>query len=316
MAAHGWAVIGRRRFIGTLPVLVLGVNEWLSAQGATAVVAYHDATAADHQKQFDAPDGLLKKGLRIRSLSVYRNANTTLYAAVWTNAPGPAWQAFHGRSSAGYQQLFNELTKQGYRPTIITATGGGALGGGQTNESVFAGVFEHGATGYVAKHDVDGQAFKDTCDWAKKNQHVLRCAAIYGGLNRSYAGIWEHAPGVTWDHKISVAIDSAEQGLPTTMTGNSALRLSFISRSPYAEYLAVYRNDQTGQLAERHGLTSSQYQTQFNDLTAKGFSPICVQAGGDPRVSGTPRFAALFHKPSIAIKKLPSSETLKPVRRP
>lgn len=312
MRAHGAAVIGRRRFVGTLPALLLALDRFVSAQGP-AWVAYHDATGADHQKQFDAPDGLLKKGFRIRSLSVYRDANATLYAAVWTSEPGPAWQAFHGRSSSGYQQLFNDLTKKGYRPTIVTATGGGKLGGGETNESVFAGVFEHDATGYVAKHDASSQSFNETCDWAKKNQHVLRCASIYGGMQRSYAGIWEHAPGVTWDHKVSIAIDSAEEGLPVAMPGNTGLRLSFITRSPFAEYLAVYRSGLLGQLVERHGMTSAQYQTQFNDLTAQGYRPTCVQAGGDPRVSPTPRFAALFYKP-VAIA--PKKGVAQPARRP
>ena len=299
--------IGRREFVYTVPALVAALSEVTSAQGNPAFVAYHDASGADHQKQFDAQDGLLKKGFRVRSLSVYRNANAVLYAAVWTNDQGPAWRAFHGLSSSSYQQYFNTWSSKGFRPTIVTATGGGVVGGNQVNESVFAGMFEQNATPYVAKHDIDSQTFKETCDWAKKNQHVLRCASIYGGMKRLHAGIWEHAgPNVTWDYKISIAIDSAEQGVPLTMPDNAALKLAFITRSPYAEYLAVYRSDQSGMRAERHGMTSAQYQTQFNALTGQGYMPICVQAGGDPRVGDTPRFAALFHKPAPVLSKLPA----------
>lgn len=315
--ARGCVVIGRRQFVGALPALLVALNELTSAQGGPAFVAYHDATGANHQKQFDAADGLLKKGFRVRSLSVYRNATATLYAAVWTNEPGPAWQAFHGYSSAAYQQYFNTWSAKGFRPIIVTATGGGVVGGNQVNESVFAGIFEQDATPYVAKHDINSQAFKETCDWAKQNQRVLRSASIYGGMNRSYAGIWERVgPNVTWDYKISIAIDSAEQGVPLTLPGNDSLRLAFISRSPYAEYLAVYRSDQTGLLAERHGMTSAQYQTQFDALTAQSYMPICVQAGGDPRVSDTPRFAALFRKPSLILSNKPARGVVQPVRRP
>lgn len=307
MAIHARMTVGRRTFLGSVPALIAALRSASVVEAAPAFVAYHDASGADHQKQFDAADGLLKKGFRIRSLSVYRNANATLYAAVWTNEPGPAWQAFHGLSSAAYQQHFNTWTAKGYRPIIITATGGGVLGGNQTNNSVFAGVFEQGAVPFVAKHDADGQAFKDTCEWARANQHVLRSATIYGGLQRSYAGVWEKsAAGVTWDHKITVAIDSAEQGVPLTMPGNAALKLAYVTRSPYAEYLSVYRSDHSGLQVERHGMTSAQYQTQFNALTGEGYTPICVQAGGDPRVSGTPRFVALFHKPQITLGKAPA----------
>lgn len=85
-------------------------------------------------------------------------------------------------------------------------------------------------------------------------------------------------------------------GVPATMPNNPALRLAFVTRSPFAEYLAVYRSDQVDVLKERHGMTSSQYQAQHDLLNAQGYYPACVQAGGDPRVSDTPRFVALFKK--------------------
>ena len=124
---------------------------------------------------------------------------------------------------------------------------------------------------------------------------MLRWASIYGGKDRLYAGVWEKvADNVQWDYQISTAIDGPEKGVPTTMPSNPALRLAFVTRSPYAEYLAVYRSDQTTLLKERHGMTSSQYQTQHDLLNGQGYYPACVQVGGDPRVSAVPRFVALF----------------------
>lgn len=295
--------ITRRRLLGTLPALCAGLvalPRLAFAQGP-GVRAYHDASAADHQKQFDAPDGLLKKGYRIRSLSVYRNAGATLYAAVWIDVKGPAWRAFHGLSPSDYQAYFNDATSKGFRPTIITATGGGTVGGNQTNTSTFAGVFEQDATPFVAKHGIDGPTFRDTCDWARQHQHVLECATIYGGMNRLHAGVWERAPNVKWDYKITAAIDGPDLAIPLTMPGNDALRLAYVTRSPFGEYLTVYRSDvPVGQSIVKGGMTSSQYQTQFTAITAKGLMPVCVQAGGDPRV-GPPVFAALFRKHTIKL---------------
>ncbi len=281
-------------------------------------IAYHDATAQYHQTQFDAPDGPVRKGFRMQSLSVYRDANATLYAAVWTDAPGPAWQAFHGFSSEQYQQHFNALTAQGFRPTIVTATGGGVVGTNQTNQAVFAGVFEQDPTPFLAKHDIGFSDFRETCEWAKQNHFALRCAAIYGGRERLYAGVWEQVGAdVEWTYKISTSIDGPEQGLPLTSPDDPALRLAFLARSPFAEGLAVYRNDQDAQQVERHGLTSADYQTEFNALTAAGYAPVCVQAGGDPRVSDTPRFVVLFRKPTPVLNIRPAHRldtVLKPVR--
>jgi len=295
MSRRGFLVLGAMSAVGL--ALPFNATE-VSASPGIAVAAYHGATSAYHQQQFDASNGLFKQGYRIISLSVYRNTAQPLYAAVWIkDGVNKNWLAFHDASSAQYQALFDKHTKQGYRPVIVTATGGGIIGLNQTNNAVFAGVFEKDATSFVAKHDIDGNTFANTCTWAKQNHYVLRWASIYGGKNRLYAGVWEKvASNVQWDYKISIAIDGPETGVPTTMPGNPALRLAFVTRSPFAEYLAVYRSDQPTGLQERYGLTSSQYQTQHDLLKAQGYYPTCVQAGGDPRVNDVPRFVALFKK--------------------
>lgn len=289
----------RRQFLVRMAGMMtaaIATGRNMAAAPGMLVAAYHDATGADHQKQFDASDGLLKKGYRVRSLSVYRSADQTLYAAVWTNEGGPAWQAFHGIGGDAYQKYFDEWHAKGYRPVIITATGGGLIGLDQTSDPVFAGMFEKDATPFTARHNVDLSTFNGTCQWAKANHHVLRWAAIYGGKQRLYAGIWEKvASSVSWDYKITISIDSPEQGVPLTMPGQPSLRLAFVTRSPFAEYLAVYRSDQTGSWVERHGMTSTEYQQQHDALKAMGYFPMCVQAGGDPRV-GPPRFVVLFRK--------------------
>jgi hypothetical protein len=58
----------------------------------------------------------------------------------------------------------------------------------------------------------------------------------------------------------------------------------------------VYRSDQAGDLQGRHGMTSAQYQAEYETLRAQGYHPIHVQGGGDPRISDTPRFVAIFRK--------------------
>jgi len=290
--------ISRRNFLArtTGAVGAVAIAKNLAAASGMLVAAYHGATAAYHQQQFDASDGLLKKGYRIRSLSVYRTSGSTLYAAVWTTEGGPAWQAFHGLSGDAYQKYFDQWRAKGYRPVIITATGGGVVGLNDTNVPVFAGVFQKDAAPFTARHNIDSGTFNGLCQWAKQNHHVLRWASIYGGRDRLYAGIWEKVPpNVIWDYKITIAIDGPEQGVPLTMPGQPSLRLAFVTRSPFAEYLAVYRSDQTGDWKERHGMTSNEYQQQHDALKAVGYFPMCVQAGGDPRVA-PPHFVAMFEK--------------------
>jgi hypothetical protein len=289
--------MGRRHFLagslGMAPLLAAAARA--AAAAGYAVAAYHDASSAHHQKQFDDADGLLKKGYRVRSLSVYRRGNAVLYAAVWTTQSGPAWQAVHGLSSSQYQGYFDTWHAKGYRPIIVTATGGGVVGGNQTNNAVFAGVFEHDSTGFEARHGIDFTTFKERCTWAKAHGYVLRWGTIYGGQKRAYAGIWEKAAGVTWDWKVITAIDSSEAGLPIAMSGNPSLRLSFATRSHYAEYLLVYRSDQTGNRVQRHGTTGAEFQTQHDALHARATCRRwCRRAA--TRASATRPFVAIFEK--------------------
>ena len=153
--------INRREFLalgalGAVSLLFAPIYSPTDLVQGISIAAYHDATGAEHQKQFDAADGLFKKGYRNISLSVYRDAVQLLYTAVWLKGgANKAWRGFHGLSSAQYQQFFNTWQPKGYRPVIVTATGGGTVGTNQTNSAIFAGVFEKDATPFLAKHDIN-----------------------------------------------------------------------------------------------------------------------------------------------------------------
>jgi CubicO group peptidase (beta-lactamase class C family) len=65
-----------------------------------------------------------------------------------------------------------------------------------------------------------------------------------------------------------------------------------------ARYAAVWdKVSTTAAWTARHGLTSAQYQTEFNALTAQGYRPILVSGYG---VSGVAYYAAIFEKSSVS----------------
>jgi hypothetical protein len=168
--------------------------------------------------------------------------------------------------------------------------------GDETNTPIFAGVFSKSSAPFITNHNMDSKTFMDTCEWAKKNSYILTWAAIYGGFNRLYAGIWDKFPsGNKWDYGIYTALEGPEVGVPVQMQNNPSLQLSFVTRSPAAEYLAVYRNKYRD-IKERHGLTISQFLDEKNSQELEDYYPFCVQAGGDPRFGDVPRFVAIFDK--------------------
>jgi hypothetical protein len=47
------------------------------------------------------------------------------FAAVFEQRQGPSFQARHGLTSAQYQQFFDDLVPQGFRPTIVSGYSAG-----------------------------------------------------------------------------------------------------------------------------------------------------------------------------------------------
>lgn len=97
-------------------------------------IAYHGATASEHQVHVNT---LAPQGFRPISLNVSGDPDDARYAAVWGQRLGPAWIAVHGLPAAQYQSRFNELTTQGFAPTLLSATG-------SVERAIFTALFEQG----------------------------------------------------------------------------------------------------------------------------------------------------------------------------
>ena len=270
-----WAQIPKRATINNSPI---SVTVPLNANMLFA--AFHDQTAQQHQKQFNDPNGLLKQGYRLTSLSVYRNSGNleVKYASVWTKSNNTvAWAACHGLTAQEYQAYFAQKITEGYHPTVITATGGNAVGNNMTNTAIFGAVFEKGNVPFQARHNINFNQFNEMCTWAKANGYYLRWATIYGGRERLYAGIWEQS-GTQWDYKIFSPIDSR---IPIPMTmGN--LKINFLTHNPFGEFLTVYTNNNYD-IRECHDLDSGGYQNAFNNFVSSKYIPVVVQVSGDSR---------------------------------
>jgi len=249
-----------------------------------AFVAYHGVTASDHQARFT---DLSSKGYRPISLSVYGTPSNARYAAVWVQRSGPAWQAFHGRSASEYQNFFDTWKAKGYHPVLISATGDGA-------GAIFAGIFDEGSPGpWKALHGMTQAEFESECNAAYGVNQIPACVTIYGdGSNRRYAAIWiTNSQMDRWNYH------SADSGTNYQTWFDAVTQLpsrpGYVSLSSDGVYASVFRDDCIGRWKARHGMTSDQYQAEFDAQKKNGLYPICVQGGGSG--NGT-RYAAIFAK--------------------
>lgn len=261
--------------------------------------AYHGVNGAQHQTNFNK---FSSEGYRMISLSVYGDAGNPLYAAVWVQRSGPAWVAVHGINAAAYQAFFNEWTAKGYAPALVSATGPSA-------SAVFAAVFEQGIQGpWQARHGVPAGPAQQAGSFDNLNASFaaeglsIRSFAIYGDPNdHHYIGVWHANPGYVKWH-----VHSADPAAHYQTTFNEETQLpgytlhgyrpAYVALSADQTYCSVFKDDVVGAWVARHGMTSSDYQTFFNQQTAAGNYPICVQGGG---TTAHAVYAAIFAKQDI-----------------
>jgi CubicO group peptidase (beta-lactamase class C family) len=253
-----------------------------------AMTAYHGVNGATHQQKFNE---LGAAGYRMISLSVYGDRADPRYAAVWVRRGGPAWAALHGLDAAGYQARFDELTRDGFVPVLVSASGPRA-------NPVFAAVFEKiTAPAWIARHGlVDGPStaegtLSNVNAWARDHNCIPKTVAIYGGnRDRTYAGVWLPNPGdVKWQAH-DMGDGNGYQGWFDAYTA-AGLRPAFVDASDSFQYGAVFTDDSVGGWVARHGLSSQQYQQEFDTQVAAGRYPIVVQGGG---TGADVRYSAVF----------------------
>jgi CubicO group peptidase (beta-lactamase class C family) len=255
--------------------------------------AYHGVTGSGHQTQFN---NLSSQGYRMISLSVYGDPTDARYAAVWIKRPGPAWVAIHGTNAAGYQEFFNKQTAQGFAPVLVTATGPVA-------NAVFAAVFEHGVNvpwfarhGLISGPDDNPGTLQFQFRWAQQNGFIPHSVAIYGtNSDKRYAGVWvKNTTGAHWSWRTADPASDYQKWFNAFT--QLPYRPAYVTLSTNQLYLSVFRDDSVGEWIARHGLSSDDYQNEFNQRTAQGFYPICVQGGG---VGANTRYAAIFAKEDV-----------------
>jgi CubicO group peptidase (beta-lactamase class C family) len=250
-------------------------------------VAYHDVSADDHQ---DRVEDLSTRGYRPITLGVSGDPGAARYAAVWVQRPGPAFQMMHRIEAGEYQRRLDVFTSQGYAPLVVSATGPIA-------NAEFAAIFEQGETRpWFARHGLRWDPDSDPDTLTHENARAFtegftpRALAVYGTANdRRFAGIWikdaAPTPWAWWfaDRDTHQLIFEAER--------KGGVRPAWISVAPDWWQLSVFRDDRVGPGEARHGITSAQYQQEFDTRVAEGMMPVCVQAGGSDTNA---RYSSIF----------------------
>ena len=96
------------------------------------IQARNNLTSDQYQQTFDE---LTAAGFRLKVISGCEGFGQPLFAAIFEQDGGPAFQARHNLTSDQYQQTFDELTAAGFQLTWVN---GYEVGG----QPLFAAIFE------------------------------------------------------------------------------------------------------------------------------------------------------------------------------
>jgi CubicO group peptidase (beta-lactamase class C family) len=256
-----------------------------ATQSGYAWAANHGLDGDAYQAEFDS---LVSQGYRLLKISGYNVGGQDYYASIWDMSPGAAWAGVHRLSNADYQAKFNELTAQGYRPVDIS---GYELNG----SDAYAAVFDMSPMpAWDARHAIAGADYQAQVDANIANGlKPLRVSGYTVGGADYFASIWITDDGsVGWAarHGLDNASYQAEFDNLTSQ-GFRPVDISGYEFNGSDYYTAVFDTSPKLDWVARHGLTSDEYQSEFDDNAATGYALTHVAGYG---VAGEARYAAIW----------------------
>lgn len=250
---------------------------------AQNLVAWHDRNTAGHVAERDK---YADQGFRPLSLSIYGSPSDPRYAAVMVKRPVViATKSVIGKTQAQFQTVFDQMAADGFGPFIISATG-------PKNGAVFAGSFRKMSHIPLTRSNLSKAEFVALNVQQHDAGAILLWADSFGTPDDvRYCAIWGPNSGdVAWNIDAVDDHGAVLQQRFEAMKGVGA-RPALIAVTPSGGCLEMFVDSQIGPWKSRVGMTSADYQAEFNTNAEAGRWPVCVSASGSG--SGA-RFAAIF----------------------
>ncbi len=239
--------------------------------------ARHGLSGEQYQQAFNQ---MVQQGFRLVDVSGYAVGGQERYAALWELRPGPAWQARHGLTPEQYQQTFDQLQQQGFRPVHVD----GYMVGGQER---YAAIWVQGAGPvWEARHGLTAEQYQQ--DFNRLVQQGYRLIDVSGhavnGQDR-YAAIWAKISGVAWQARHGMNSEQYQRAFNELAgQGYRLVRISGWGNGDDYHYAAIWIKRAGPDWVARHGMLADSYQEQFDALSKEGYRLRAVSAyqpGGD-----------------------------------
>jgi hypothetical protein len=224
-------------------------------------------------------------GYSIAWLDGFDAGGKTYFNVVYRKS-GPSWLYRFGLTTSQFQTQLEQAVADGYRPTHVESY----LRGGQR----FAFVAEkRGGPDYRVYHDRSASSHAQlTNQLDAQGLRPVNVSVVSIGGSRRYTALWERRNAGSWKLSSTVRLGDYQGWLAAE--ASAGRRLSYVNAYAHGgtTFLsAIVSSAVSPAYQARHGLTSSQYEDEYEKWVAAGLSTRAVTAYLD---RGVVRFAALW----------------------
>lgn len=248
-------------------------------------VARHGVPARDYQCLFDQASAA---GYMLEWIDGFDINGSVYYNAIFRPNDG-AWAAFHGLSGSQYQQRFNQYTGQGYRPFQVESYDSKA---GIRYAVIFR---KQSGPAYSAYHGLDANAHQARMDALGQTGYRPRNVSVVSrGGQRQYTALYEKADIGSWQAKSQLSGAEYQQAFnANAQAGRQLVYLNAYVHEGQPQFSAIWSSKASGAYKARHGLTGSQYQSEWENTTKAGYltRDVTGYAAGN-----SARYAAIWRK--------------------
>ncbi len=213
----------------------------------------------------------------------------TRFAALFVREGGEAWQARHGIDGAAYQQLFDTLPQQGYRPAFLSAY---SEGRGARFNAVWV---QRPGPAWAARHGLTATTYQLVFDQLVAQGFSPTAVSGYAenGEER-YAALFEQGPAPEWQARHGLLPHEYQATFEAmTALGFVPVQVCGYRVSYGLRFAAVWHKLPGIDFIGRHNLTSSQFQVAFDEALTAGYRLVWVSGYSN---GGIANYAAIWHR--------------------
>ena len=199
----------------------------------------------------------------------------------------------HGLTAAQYQAAFNKYSGQ-KKLTLKDVTVANYKG-----KIRFSAIWEKRPYPFVASHGLSSAGYQNFFNkYTKLGYRLTDVSGYQSGNQVRYAAIFEKRRGPAWITKHGMT--SAQYQAFFNSSTSKGYRLIMVDAFAYnnsARYSAIFEKSRGPAYVAKHGMTSAQYQAQFNLFARQGYG--LKQVSGYS-IGNSARFAAIWEKSTSA----------------